>query len=745
MEDRHDAVFVFPYPSTGETFRFPAIFACCSGELKSRGIDSVVVELFLAVGDQTATSAALTELSAWLSCSRPRAVFLSDVFEPGVFAAVRSGVPDAVVVCTDRIEPPPGAVDYVIDRFETNPVTLVSLAAAIVRGSGIEGIPNVRPCKGAARDTVACAGVPMFLAPPDYRFVPIPAVAGRPSHRLSVYVNPGCPWSGSVARNPEFAGADLSDPGLALRGCSFCMQDGRYSGLDAVAAVDRIALELECWLDIHPWCRDMVLWDESPWRFLPTLVDRIASTAKSPLAICFHARTDDMVARADTIREACAAARRHPDSGVTLAVTLIGFENYSAAELARMNKGATPADASAAIAACRRIADEFPEVFEFDRFKASSFILFSPWTTRADLQANIDGFVRDNILEFSTGMGLTRLRLYPGLPILALAARDGLLDNDAPGDQASSPGRFGYSTDVPWRFADPQVDRVYRLYAALYPIVERHDQVDLLDWVVKSVFSGDAARFDEVVIRGLFERLRAAVSALNGNGRLHSPASRSAGRSSPYPPPGGRSGTLEVTLSGAGVPGPGRMPDLSCDPSPGRLAVRIARYGAAVSMLQVIGREPGRSPVFLRAVYLARQSGIPGAAVRTDGTVFREPLMLARAIKAGITDIEFRVFGTDAGSWQAVTGNPDGFADFRAAAALVGASSSVVTSRALVELGLVIPAAIPQVLEVIASSGLDGVSWEAPLAYLPHNGLDAFVDSLESFARDGFSRWSAPC
>lgn len=727
-------MFVFPYPSRGVTFRFPAIFACCSGELNSRGIDAAVVELYLDVDDPVSSRAALAGLADFLRLHEPRVAVLSDVFEPSLFDVVREACA-AIVVSTDGPSgDSPGRADFGLERFETNPVPLLTLVEALVRGTATAGIPNVRAAGGGEdHEMVPCGDVPMFSAPPDYEFLQIPGNFPRPSQRLSVYVNPGCPWSRSVVDNPVFAGADLTAPGLALRGCSFCIQDGRYSGLDAESTVQRILLELECWTRLHPDCREVVLWDESPWRFLPLLVEKVASSAAAPIAVCFHARADDLVRHSNTIEAACALARRFPDAGVTLAVTLIGFENYSAVELARMNKGSSPEDVRSAARTCRLIADKWPDVFEFDRFRASSFILFTPWTTRSALEENIRGFNGDDILEFSTGMALSKLRLYPGLPILALAARDGLVSEGYFDQDLRSSRRFGYSTDIPWRFSDPDVEKIYRLYLALYPMVDRHEQVDLLDWVVRAVFDGDAGSLPAGEIAALMGRLRGAVASLNGQGGAGGPSRQEGGTK-------GRSGTLEVTLSGAGVPGPDRMPDAARDPSPGRLAVRISRYGATAAMIHVIGREPGRSPVLLRAVYLARQSGIPRAAVRTDGTVFADPAMLARAIKAGVTDIEFRIFGTGPEAWGAVTGDAGSFDTFRRAAALVGASSSVVRSRGLVELGLVTPAKIREVVEIIHASGLGGISWEAPVAYLPTVGLTRFVESLEACLWDSFSR-----
>lgn len=268
-----DAVFVFPYPSFGDTFRFPAIFACCSGELRARGLSTMVVELYLD-GSVTTSSdlPALRELAELLEHLRPRVVVLSDLFEGAIPVAVRAAC-DCVLVCTDPGDPErEGVADWFVRSFETNPVPLVKLVESLVSGMAVDSSSNTRRSGSSFVGPVeSCSGVPMFVARPDYDFKALPSGIHRPSERLSVYVNPGCPWAIDVGANPVYEGVDLTGTGLASRGCSFCLQNGRYAGLDASATVDRIVLELQSWMNLHPGCRDVVVWDESPWRFLGLL------------------------------------------------------------------------------------------------------------------------------------------------------------------------------------------------------------------------------------------------------------------------------------------------------------------------------------------------------------------------------------------------------------------------------------------------------------------------------------------
>jgi len=729
-----DVVFLFFYPSRGDTFRFPALSACCSGEVIARGLRSRVVEVQLDIDSPAETDLALKLLSDFLRAQSPKVVVCEEVPFPGVFDVIRKAC-DASIVYPFEADPASAhLIDFKVFNFQSNPAPLVELVTRLANGREPDGIPNVsvhgRP---PATLDAECGRPPLFLADPDYDFVSIPACARQASRRLSVYVNPGCPWSADVADNPHYSGVTFAIDGVARRGCSFCFQDGRYSGLDAEATVTRILLELVRWLGLHPECREVVLWDESPWRFLGLLVERLASSGMGPMAVCFHARCDHLVRQVATITDACLRARQFADSGISLVLTLVGFENYSAPELERMNKGYGPPILSQAAAVCRSIADQYPDVFEYDRYRASSFILFTPWTLVSDLRANIDGFRRDGIEEFSTGMGLSRLRLYPNLPITALADSDGLARERATGDAENLAGMFGYSFDIPWRFRDGRVEQVFRLYRALYPLVERRWQVDLLEWCVNAVVSGDSRLFDPPSAASVFLRLNAALAALNSRGRgtARKPESVVAAGATDPRAESMRTGTLELILTGRGVPDGRNLPDTALDPSPARLAVKISRAADAVSRLHVLGREPTLSPIFLRAVYLARQAGVPGASVRTDGLVFSQPAALARAIKAGLTDIEIRVFGTSDEDWRRATGGRGGIDAFLAAASLVASSSAAIGGRALVQIGTVNPDSIPQVVSMLDSVGLRQVSFEAPVSCLPVSGLESFVREIE--------------
>jgi uncharacterized radical SAM superfamily Fe-S cluster-containing enzyme len=135
-----------------------------------------------------------------------------------------------------------------------------------------------------------------------------------------------------------------------------------------------------------------------------------------------------------------------------------------------MNKGVTVADNRALLAALRGWA-EHPA---FDLSGASfGFILFTPWTTMADLRAAYDGIVATDFDRLRGRLLTARVRLYPDTALYYLAAKDGLLADDGASPQ---PGRYGYYPDRAWRFADPVVGHFAELAAAVTDATDGRDQ-----------------------------------------------------------------------------------------------------------------------------------------------------------------------------------------------------------------------------------------------------------------------------
>ncbi|GEM_PF-3459921 len=264
----------------------------------------------------------------------------------------------------------------------------------------------------------------------------------------------GCPFLLDARRNPVFA--DLQMDGMQHRGCTFCLDN---LGAFAMPAGDAV---IDAWMAgiidarrADPGLREVVLADERPHPNLPALFSAIADHDQlAGLAILIKTRVDWLLEFADTaLTEALTIAA---DSGLQLHVYLVGFESFEPFHLQLFNKGVTVADNVAAIACLARLQDAFPKAFEYRRYRAHGIVLFTPWTTPEHLLAGAQVMHETGFSALRSGAWRTRLRIHPGLPLHALALRDGLTDTTFPERRPDRAREQGYNASIPWRFADPR-------------------------------------------------------------------------------------------------------------------------------------------------------------------------------------------------------------------------------------------------------------------------------------------------
>jgi hypothetical protein len=89
-------------------------------------------------------------------------------------------------------------------------------------------------------------------------------------------------------------------------------------------------------------------------------------------------------------------------------------------------------------------------------------ILFHPWTTPASLLDNARAMRELRFHELRRYALRTRLRLYASVPLHALAERQGLLAERFDDGRVDRAVEQGYDASVPWRFADPRIEAVFR-------------------------------------------------------------------------------------------------------------------------------------------------------------------------------------------------------------------------------------------------------------------------------------------
>ncbi|MEZ4399501.1 MAG: radical SAM protein [Kofleriaceae bacterium] len=426
--------------------------ALAAGQARRRGVDAalVVVALDGGVADPT-TAAAFGRLVDVLAGFD--VVVYQRTWTRAIPAALVAALPAATVVHwrgEHVLDDPPG-------RYQAEGRALPDLLAYLAGDR-----PTVPVGAQARVDGGWRAGLGALTVAADAAFVPDlrPIVVNPealPAERvLSLDGNPGCPYQADARANPAYAGVEL--PAGVGRGCGFCTTGNHYQARPQRALVAELVAQLTYVRREAPDLRRIVLRDQNPFGYLAELMEACAEAGVGGVTLLLQTRADWLVAGERRFLRALDAAAR---AGITVTPFLVGIESFSQAELDRMNKGVAVADNHALLAALRRWAGH-PA---FDLAGASfGFILFTPWTTMADLEAAYAGIVATDFDRLRGRILTARVRLYPDTAMYYLAARDGLLADG--GGATGQPGRYGYFPDHAWRFADPTVARFAELAAS---------------------------------------------------------------------------------------------------------------------------------------------------------------------------------------------------------------------------------------------------------------------------------------
>jgi hypothetical protein len=283
------------------------------------------------------------------------------------------------------------------------------------------------------------------VAAPDYRCELRNELACAIKPFVQVLGGPGCVYRRSLARNPAFAGVDLT---AAHRdgGCSFCGvgADPRYPY--ATRPVELALRQIRAALLTCPPERfvadgraQLALAGAAAFMGLRPLWEAILAEGLPPLELHVSCRIDELRRKAPAIE---ALLPRLAAAGHRLAVANMGVENFSPAENERLNKGVSEDDVFVAVALVNDWERRFERAFRFWETGGFGFILFTPWTTTADLRTNLRAAERLG-LHPDSFFFVSRLQLLPGRPIARLAERDGLV--------TGPPGSAGGGTEPPRR------------------------------------------------------------------------------------------------------------------------------------------------------------------------------------------------------------------------------------------------------------------------------------------------------
>ncbi|MDI7269211.1 MAG: hypothetical protein QME96_14570, partial [Myxococcota bacterium] len=187
---------------------------------------------------------------------------------------------------------------------------------------------------------------------------------------------------------------------------------------------------------------------------------------RRPLALLLDGRVDRLLAAAGRLR---AALRLLEGSGVRLEMCLLGAESFSTTELERLNKGIRPETTLRALRLLLELEREFSAGFGFREHGGFSLIAMTPWTTPAELALNLALVGALGIDDIVGKLFTGRLRLFPGLPLVEAARRDGLLVDRYADPLLDTARRNLYASEIPWRFARPEMESLSRVLVRLDP------------------------------------------------------------------------------------------------------------------------------------------------------------------------------------------------------------------------------------------------------------------------------------
>ena len=407
----------------------------------------------------------------WLSFGYRPADAAGDRFRLALHGAARTALLDTArsfrpthVLASQQLAPPLEAA-----LSEAAPDARVSVYKLSPDAVDLERVGNLRAWLGLPDDD---ARQLVDVAAPDYACELADDLARRIRPMVPVVLGPVCLYGRSLARNPHFEGIDLARAHRPV-GCSFCGERDEprypYRSPAETLALAQIRAAVAT-LPAERWSGDFLLTGSAAFLRLERLCEAVLAEALPPLALYFYCRIDEARQKAEAID---ALLPRLDAAGHAIHLFAMGVENFSPIENERFNKGITEEDVAVTFERLERWERAWPRAFRFHAEGGFSFILFTPWTTLADLRHNLREAERYRF-PAKPFFFTSRLQLFERRPITLLAERDGVLQ-PAFEDPAFAAFDSGCITEegqveLPWRFLQPEVGAVYGVCIRLWPL-----------------------------------------------------------------------------------------------------------------------------------------------------------------------------------------------------------------------------------------------------------------------------------
>lgn len=319
-----------------------------------------------------------------------------------------------------------------------------------------------------------CAPAPPFGGPycPNLRPVVVNPEFLPPVRTFSVVGNNGCPYQNDARENPLYAGTQI--PAQFGRGCAFCTTGNQYEGRPNPETAASVLEQIRYVRENAPELQLLVLKDQNPFGYLTEVIEGCQTEVLSDFTLLLETRAEWFLRNAKRFDRTLAVARQ---IDVRIAPFLVGIENFSQPELDRFNKGITVATNFEFLETLWRWKEEYGEALDLSH-AAFGFILFSPWTTMQDLEANLAGIRRTKFDRLRGSILLSRARLYPDTALYYLAERDGLLADDFASESENASRRYGYYPSHAWKHQHADVAH----FAALATdLAERNGSRDMVN------------------------------------------------------------------------------------------------------------------------------------------------------------------------------------------------------------------------------------------------------------------------
>ncbi len=297
---------------------------------------------------------------------------------------------------------------------------------------------------------------------PDYSWIPGNDAASEMDVLPFVFTGQECTYNRSFAANPFFQDEELSTC-IRSGGCSFCRRppNSSYVPKDPIALLEIQLRRIRATSPTFGRRQRIRLVGEPIIHNIAKVADCIGSLAFPPTDFLLDSRADTLVRVAPELRRALKTIEA---SSHTLHLCLIGIENFCTEELVRFNKGIAAAGNLAAVRTLFELESEFPGRFFFREHGGLSLITFNPWTTPEQLDLNLAVVELLNLERVSGKLFSGRLRMYKGLPLELRARREGLVVQAYDDPLLDTASRNFYEDEIPWRFKDPLMEPINRLF-----------------------------------------------------------------------------------------------------------------------------------------------------------------------------------------------------------------------------------------------------------------------------------------